>query len=85
MSRYVSDELFGSVAFDATGHVIASAQATRNSSVKRRFICYLLLLSPELRILPTSTVPCKGFAKPLETSRRGSFVLLRSPRSKTQG
>src|SRR5919204_3749368 len=41
-NMYEFDSLFGAVAVEAAGQTIASAAVTRNNSVKRRLICYLL-------------------------------------------
>jgi hypothetical protein len=50
-NMYEFDSLFGAVAVEAAGQAIASAAVTRNNSVKRRFICYLLC-SPVPHNLP---------------------------------
>ena len=59
---YVSDPLFGSVAPEAAGQVIASATATRNRSVKGRFIVCLLCSPPEQTIMTPLTMPCNSRA-----------------------
>src|SRR2546423_1704958 len=41
-NMYEFDSLFGAVAFEAAGQAIVSAATTRNNSMKRRLICYLL-------------------------------------------
>src|SRR6267142_4141525 len=51
-NMYEFDSLFGAVAVEAAGQAIVSAAATRNNSMKRRLICYLLFALPDRVDLP---------------------------------
>jgi hypothetical protein len=51
-NMYEFDSLFGAVAVEAAGQAIVTAAATRNNSMKRRLICYLLFALPDRVDLP---------------------------------
>ena len=65
-NMYEFDSLFGAVAVEAAGQTMVSAAATRNSSMKRRLICYLLC----------SPVPPRSFRI---VGRRATLTLAPSP------